>query len=84
MDPAEANPFQRLTRTVREVARLLAEGLTCRQVADARGVSVKTIDTQRAVALRRLGLTNNVELARLAIRWGEANNPLTVALANVQ
>ena len=63
-------PFAELTAREREVALLLAVGTGNREIARSLGVSVKTVDTHRGHVLRKLGLRNNVELARLAIRRG--------------
>ena len=50
------------------IARLLALGYSNHEIAAQRGCSVKTIDTHRAAILHRLGVRNNVALARLAVR----------------
>jgi DNA-binding CsgD family transcriptional regulator len=71
------NPFTSLSPVQLEIARLLAEGLTNGQIAKRRGSSVKTIDSHRLMVMKRLKTKNNVELARLAICWGEASDPKT-------
>lgn len=63
-----------LTPRQLEVAVGLARGLTTREVAaaisvkDATTMSVKTVDTHRGHALKRLELRNAADLARWAIR----------------
>lgn len=67
-DEPQPRPYPELTDRELEVAFLLAEGKTNREIADTLGVSVKTIDTHRSHALKKLGCKNNVVLARLMIR----------------
>ncbi len=57
-----------LTAREREVVRLLADGKSNKEVADALGVSVRTAETHRASLLRKLGLTSLADLVRYAIR----------------
>lgn len=61
---------KQLTAREREVVRLLAEGKSNKEVADALGVSVRTAETHRASLLRKLGLTSLADLVRYAIRNG--------------
>ncbi len=56
-----------------EVLRELAAGRTNREIADARSISVKTVDTHRGHVLRKLRLRNNSDLTRFAIRFGEVS-----------
>lgn len=51
-----------------EVLRLLAAGLTNREIAERLGLSTKTVDTHRGHILKKLGLRNNADLTRYAIR----------------
>lgn len=57
-----------LTEREREVLRMLASGLTNREIATRLGVSVKTIDAHRGHVLKKLALRNNADLTRYAIR----------------
>jgi two-component system response regulator NreC len=59
-----------LTEREREVLQLLAEGHSAREVADKLFVSVKTIEVHRWKLMRKLGLKNNAELIKFAIREG--------------
>lgn len=68
--PAATGPFPLLTEREREVALLLAEGLSCREIAGQLDISPKTIDTHRGHVLKKLELANTVLLCRLAIREG--------------
>jgi DNA-binding NarL/FixJ family response regulator len=50
----------------REVLRLLVRGFTNAEIASRRGVSLRTVETQRANVLRQLGLRTRAELVRFA------------------
>jgi DNA-binding NarL/FixJ family response regulator len=64
----DSEPGQRLTAREREVAQLLAEGRSNKQVAHALGVSVRTAEAHRASILRKLNLDSLAALVRYAIR----------------
>jgi len=66
----DAKPWPDLTVREREVAELLVRGLKNAEIADALGISVKTVDTHRGHVLKKLGKRNNVELTRYAFRMG--------------
>ncbi|MDQ9416966.1 LuxR C-terminal-related transcriptional regulator [Serratia marcescens] len=53
-----------LTRREREIALLLAQGQEVREIAAALGLSPKTVHVHRANLFAKLGINNNVELAR--------------------
>lgn len=59
-----------LTHQELKVVLRLAVGCDNHQIAADLGVSVKTIDTHRGNVLAKLDFSNNVELARWAIRCG--------------
>ncbi len=54
-----------LTKREKEVCRMLAEGLDVKTVAAQLGLSYKTVHVHRANAMDKLGVKNNVELAKL-------------------
>ncbi|HEX6315990.1 MAG TPA: response regulator transcription factor [Gemmatimonadaceae bacterium] len=66
----ERAPLRRLSRRQREVFRLLASGVTMRDIASQLGLSRKTVETHRAQVMARLGARHVPELVRLAIRLG--------------
>lgn len=66
---AIANPFGALTKREREVARELAVGRKNREIAEQLQIALKTVDTHRMHLLEKVGVRNNVELARAALRW---------------
>lgn len=63
-----------------EVLKLISQGLTTAEIAKSLHRSVKTVEWHRVSLGNKLGLSNRVELARLAIRAGLVS--LNDALAN--
>lgn len=59
-----------LTPRQREVLKLIAEGLTTKQVARRLDISAKTADTHRVQLMDRLGIHDLAGLVRYAIRIG--------------
>lgn len=57
-----------LTPRERQVAQLLAEGNSNKQVASSLGISVKTAETHRANLMHKLGITSLSDLVRWAVR----------------
>lgn len=56
-----------------QVLRLLAQGMSVKAVAEALGLSDKTVSTYRARLLDKTGLGSTAELIRFAIRRGLAD-----------
>jgi DNA-binding NarL/FixJ family response regulator len=67
-------PAPILTERETEVLRLVAKGLTSRQIADRLVLSPRTVETHVQNTLRKLQLHNRVELARYAIERGLAED----------
>jgi DNA-binding NarL/FixJ family response regulator len=61
--------FSMLSRREEEVLRLLAEGLTDRQIAERLVISSRTVETHVSSVLRKLSVRNRAEAAR---RYREA------------
>ncbi|MGH9942119.1 MAG: response regulator [Pyrinomonadaceae bacterium] len=59
-----------LTPREREVLRLIAEGLCCKQIASSLGISQSTVITHRNNAKEKLGVNNVAGLIRCAISFG--------------
>ncbi|MDH2348953.1 MULTISPECIES: response regulator transcription factor [unclassified Bradyrhizobium] len=57
-----------LTSREQSVVQLIAEGHTNRSISDLLNLSVKTVETHRASAMRKLGMSSTAELVRYAIR----------------
>jgi DNA-binding NarL/FixJ family response regulator len=53
-----------------EIVKLIAEGHTGRQIAEALVISEKTVERHRSNILEKLGMRDRVELTRYAIRRG--------------
>ena len=67
----ESRPDEpRLTPRETEVLRLVAKGLTARAIASRLTLSHRTVENHVQNSLRKLQLTNRVELARYAIEQG--------------
>lgn len=59
-----------LTRRELQVMEMLARGMTNGEIAMDLGIATKTVDTHRGNVLKKLGLRNNAELARFALKHG--------------
>lgn len=66
--PAAGESAGPLTARERQVVQLVAEGKSSKEIADALGVSVKTVETHRANILRKLDLRSSTDLVRYAVR----------------
>jgi DNA-binding NarL/FixJ family response regulator len=53
-----------------EIVKLIAEGHTGREIAEALVISEKTVERHRSNILEKLGMRDRVELTRYAIRRG--------------
>jgi len=62
--------LEQLTDRELEVLTLISRGLTTQQVADHLSRSVKTVEWHRLSLGNKLGVSNRVELAQIAIRAG--------------
>jgi len=69
-DPADTVDRPRLTERETDVLRLVAKGLTARQIATRLVLSHRTVENHVQSTLRKLQLHNRVELARYAIEHG--------------
>jgi DNA-binding NarL/FixJ family response regulator len=66
----DADPLHNLTQRERMVLQLAAEGLSNTEVAEKLFISPRTAETHRTNLLRKLGLQNQTDLVRFAIRKG--------------
>jgi DNA-binding NarL/FixJ family response regulator len=57
-----------LTPREREIVQLVAEGHSNKKIAMLTGISVKTVETHRAVSMRKLKVHSTAELVRYAVR----------------
>jgi DNA-binding NarL/FixJ family response regulator len=68
--PAPNSEQTILTEREIQVVRLIAEGLSNREIAERLGISVKTVDTHRGNILEKLNVHNTAELIKYAMRKG--------------
>lgn len=60
----------KLSKREREVLQLIADGKNTKEIAHMFGVSIKTIDVQRANIMKKLNLYSIAELTKYAVREG--------------
>jgi len=63
--PVDEGALTRLTSREFEILRLIADGLTDRQTAEALQLSIRTVETHVSNLLHKLGARNRAEAARL-------------------
>jgi len=64
------DPYDTLTTRERLVLQAVAEGRTNRQAAEQLGLAVKTVDTHRMSLMRKLGIHDQTNLVKFAVRRG--------------
>jgi DNA-binding NarL/FixJ family response regulator len=64
-----------LTDREREVVRLVAQGLSTKEIAACWSISSRTVETHRAHVMRKLGLRSVARLTQFAIREGMLEPP---------
>jgi two-component system response regulator NreC len=67
---SDSEPQSILSEREKQVVRLVADGMSSREIADQLGLSVKTVDTHRANIMEKLGIHSSAELVKYAIREG--------------
>jgi two-component system response regulator NreC len=69
--PLQQNdPYEALTDREKQVLKLVAEGQTNKEIAEALKISVKTAMAHRAKIAEKLGIHNRAELVKFAIHRG--------------
>lgn len=66
----EVSIFSLLSNREREVAQLVAEGKSTKDIASTLCVSVKTVETHRQQMMKKLNVRSTADLVKLAIREG--------------
>lgn len=66
----QKNPYGSLTSREQQVMRLLAEGLTTKDVAKKLYISPKTVENHRSNIMKKLNLQSSIELIRYAAKLG--------------
>lgn len=64
------NPSDTLTKREKEILKLIAQGLTDKEIAEKVFLSALTVITHRKNILSKLGLKNKVEITRFALENG--------------
>lgn len=67
---SDASPFIKLSQREAEVVRLILQGKTIQEMAQLLAVSDKTVNTFRYRLYNKLNIKNDVELTRLAVKFG--------------
>lgn len=66
----DSSPYSVLTPRQRQLLKLIAEGLTTKDIAFRLDLSVKTVEAHRAQIMQRLGIRDVPGLVRYAVRNG--------------
>jgi two-component system, NarL family, response regulator NreC len=64
------DPHETLTTRQREVLQMVAEGKTNAEIAERLHISPRTVENHRSTVMQKLGLQNQTDLIRYAIRRG--------------
>jgi DNA-binding NarL/FixJ family response regulator len=70
VEKAPADPYQTLTNREREVLQMAAEGLSASEIAKRLSISPRTAELHRGRMMNKLGLRNQTELIRYALKRG--------------
>jgi two-component system invasion response regulator UvrY len=73
---SNASPFSKLSQRESEVVALILQGKTIKEMAEMLVLSDKTINTYRYRLYEKLSIKNDVELTRLAIKFGHIDKAL--------
>ena len=77
-EPEKVDANMELSAREREVLRLLAQGLSSKEIAARLGLSIRTVENHRASIMRRTGLRSIAQLTLHAVRLGLAEAPVCV------
>lgn len=69
------NPFKELSARESQVLMLILEGKRNQDISDMLFLSPKTVSTYRLRIFEKLSVSSEVELTRLAYRWGVLGEP---------
>ncbi len=71
----DGSPFESLSEREMQVMLMLTQGMTTQEISDELHLSPKTVSTYRYRLFDKLSVSNNVELTRLATRYGLLEDP---------
>jgi two-component system, NarL family, response regulator NreC len=69
-EESQIDAYEQLTDREREVLQLILEGNTAAEIAKRLSISPRTAEAHRANLLHKLGITNQVDLFRYAVKKG--------------
>jgi DNA-binding NarL/FixJ family response regulator len=64
------DPYEQLTDREREMLKLVVEGYKTRQIAEMLNITLKTVEGHKTSLMKKLGIHNNLELVKYALRQG--------------
>jgi DNA-binding NarL/FixJ family response regulator len=67
---ANNDPYEQLTDREREMLKLVVEGYKTRQIAEILNITPKTVEGHKTSLMKKLGIHNNLELVKYALRRG--------------
>ena len=70
VEKAPADPYQTLTNREREVLQMAAEGMSSSEIGKRLSISPRTAELHRGRMMNKLGLRNQTELIRYALKRG--------------
>lgn len=68
--PGGASPFDQLSQRETQVMLMVTKGYSTQEISDRLHLSPKTVSTYRYRLFEKLGVGNDVELTRMAMRYG--------------
>lgn len=72
----QQSPFAKLSRRETEIVTLILQGKTIPEMAEMLAISSKTVNTYRYRLYDKLKIKNDVELTRLAVKFGHLDTGL--------
>lgn len=67
--PGGASPFDQLSQRETQVMLMVTKGYSTQEISDSLHLSPKTVSTYRYRLFEKLGVNNDVELTRMAMRY---------------
>jgi two-component system invasion response regulator UvrY len=66
----DGNPFKLLADRELQISTMISQGLKVNEIADRLAISPKTVNSYRYRVFKKLNINGDVELTRLALRYG--------------
>ena len=66
----DGNPFGILAERELQISTMISQGMKVSEIADRLAISPKTVNSYRYRVFKKLGINGDVELTRLALRYG--------------